>query len=431
MKIFKLVLVFALFCQSALMFGQAPNWTINPSSYQYSMTVTGLTYIDCQLDTNSNNMVGAFINGTLAGYAPFDQVINGDRFAYLTIFSNNAGGEDVTFKLYDESNDVLVDAVYGVEFQENATSGDPTNPYEFKTDFGLESIELDNDTIFEFFIAGDTVGRITLLDEEGIVVQGNYTFVNDTNGIDNDAFEFDGNTLVMAEDVDFVNHESYSIHILATATGGCGIELIKIITVINSNVPPTDIIENPAYINENEVVGSLVGILEAIDASPNDSHVFELVGDSATWLDNFYFEIDGNELLSGIPFNYEDKDEFVLQIKVTDNLQNSFIDTFSVFIEDLIEFDDLKANNVITPNGDGVNDFFQVPNVELFANFELQIFNENGNQIFRRSPSAGYNNLWDGLTTEGKELPSGTYYYWLKELNSEEEFTGIITLLRD
>ena len=66
-----------------------------------------------------------------------------------------------------------------------------------------------------------------------------------------------------------------------------------------------------------------------------------------------------------------------------------------------------------TPDGDGVNDLFIIPELEehpeAFPENQLVIFNRWGDIVFEAKP---YENNWDGVNPEtGKHLPAGTYYY--------------------
>ncbi len=88
--------------------------------------------------------------------------------------------------------------------------------------------------------------------------------------------------------------------------------------------------------------------------------------------------------------------------------------------------------NAITPNGDGMNDFFIVPIIEqepdAFPNSELTIFNRWGDILFEESP---YNNDWDGRNNAGILIPEGTYYYVLRlDTREGEIIKGDITILR-
>ena len=87
----------------------------------------------------------------------------------------------------------------------------------------------------------------------------------------------------------------------------------------------------------------------------------------------------------------------------------------------------LILNNVITPNGDGINDFFFISNIESFsANVILEIYNNEGNIIYS---NLNYKNTWNGKDDNGNDLNTGTYYYILK-LKDEKGTTGFIDLLR-
>ena len=88
--------------------------------------------------------------------------------------------------------------------------------------------------------------------------------------------------------------------------------------------------------------------------------------------------------------------------------------------------------NAITPNGDGANDFFMVPEIEqnpdAYPDSELIIFNRWGDVLYRASP---YNNDWEGTNNSGQPLGEGTYYYVLRLDTREGEFKkGDITILR-
>jgi gliding motility-associated-like protein len=70
--------------------------------------------------------------------------------------------------------------------------------------------------------------------------------------------------------------------------------------------------------------------------------------------------------------------------------------------------DCVKPVNVFTPNGDGINDTWQVLlSGSCTRSVEVTIFNRNGAVVYQ---SKNYNNTWDG-TYNGKGLPDGTYYW--------------------
>jgi len=61
--------------------------------------------------------------------------------------------------------------------------------------------------------------------------------------------------------------------------------------------------------------------------------------------------------------------------------------------------------NVFTPNGDGVNDVFEVVGIQYYTNPRLRITNRWGDEVYY---NPNYNNDWDGI-----DLMGGTYYYHL------------------
>ncbi len=67
---------------------------------------------------------------------------------------------------------------------------------------------------------------------------------------------------------------------------------------------------------------------------------------------------------------------------------------------------DFSFPNVITVNGDGINDLFEIQN--LPENTEVIILNRWGNVVFS---SSNYQNNWDGKDNSGKELVDGVYTY--------------------
>ncbi len=72
--------------------------------------------------------------------------------------------------------------------------------------------------------------------------------------------------------------------------------------------------------------------------------------------------------------------------------------------------------NVITPNGDGINDIFEIEN--LPENTEVIILNRWGNIVFS---ATNYQNNWDGKDTSGKNLVEGIYTY---KFNTKEGKVG-------
>jgi large repetitive protein len=83
-----------------------------------------------------------------------------------------------------------------------------------------------------------------------------------------------------------------------------------------------------------------------------------------------------------------------------------------------------------TPNDDGVNDFFEIPNAQDYPDIVVEIYTRSGQRVFH---SQGYTDdkRWDG-TFNGKELPMGTYYFviTLNDIFGTRPVTGPVTIVR-
>jgi gliding motility-associated-like protein len=86
----------------------------------------------------------------------------------------------------------------------------------------------------------------------------------------------------------------------------------------------------------------------------------------------------------------------------------------------------LVVPNVFTPNGDGVNDFWNVKYLESYPNNKVDVYNRFGERVYS---SIGYSVPWDGRYN-GSYLPPGTYYYIIDPKNGREVIAGNVTIIR-
>ncbi|MEC9221591.1 MAG: gliding motility-associated C-terminal domain-containing protein [Bacteroidota bacterium] len=64
--------------------------------------------------------------------------------------------------------------------------------------------------------------------------------------------------------------------------------------------------------------------------------------------------------------------------------------------------------DAFTPNGDGLNDVFEVINASFFVTIEMRIYNRWGELVFEEVGDASSLEGWDG-TYNGKQAPAGSY----------------------
>jgi gliding motility-associated-like protein len=86
---------------------------------------------------------------------------------------------------------------------------------------------------------------------------------------------------------------------------------------------------------------------------------------------------------------------------------------------------EVEIPNIFTPNGDGKNEFFEIKNIEQYANNSVQIFNRWGKEVYS---ATGYNN--DTKKFDGKDLPDGVYYYIVDLSDGKTPLTGTVNIHR-
>ena len=92
-----------------------------------------------------------------------------------------------------------------------------------------------------------------------------------------------------------------------------------------------------------------------------------------------------------------------------------------------VTHDNLEITNTMTPNGDGMNDVWQVRGLPDFKGTNIKIYTRGGQLVYESI--GNYTKPFDGLF-RGKELPAGVYYYVI-DLRAEcKPLGGSITLLR-
>lgn len=125
---------------------QSPNWTLNTASYQYSMTFTAFLNVNGTTLTSSEDKIAAFVNDEVRGVANVVYVASADKYvAYLSVFSNTSG-ETVRFKIFDSTNDTVVDVAETQDFAIDGNIGGILQSY------SIASPVLSNEVILNSFI---------------------------------------------------------------------------------------------------------------------------------------------------------------------------------------------------------------------------------------------------------------------------------------
>ncbi len=82
--------------------------------------------------------------------------------------------------------------------------------------------------------------------------------------------------------------------------------------------------------------------------------------------------------------------------------------------------------NAFTPNGDGINDVWNIQSLIDFPQCLVSVYTRNGSLVFQ---SRGYGKPWDG-TYNGSPVPTGTYYYIIDPQGGLQQLSGYVAVLR-
>jgi gliding motility-associated-like protein len=167
-----------------------------------------------------------------------------------------------------------------------------------------------------------------------------------------------------------------------------------------------DVLTNDEGVEEQTVTVTIVGNPFNGVAMVNANNTIEYVSNyNYVGLDSLTYQVCGDG---------ENCDQAMVRINVTDIIP-----------------DKLRIPEGFSPDGDGINDNFEIIGLEYFGRVTLKVYNRWGNLIYK---SDNYKNDWDGVSNTsmsvGKTLPNGTYYYILDVVSSNKRYTGNVFLKR-
>jgi len=81
---------------------------------------------------------------------------------------------------------------------------------------------------------------------------------------------------------------------------------------------------------------------------------------------------------------------------------------------------------VFSPNGDGINDYWNFTGFGGDLDAEIRVFSKDGLLVFE---CTGSNPVWDGSYID-TDAPEGLYYYTIKTANNKDLINGTLMLIR-
>jgi gliding motility-associated-like protein len=125
---------------------------------------------------------------------------------------------------------------------------------------------------------------------------------------------------------------------------------------------------------------------------------------------------DGQTSTSVNPLNtYSVTGSYIVTLIVSNNCGN---DTATQLIS--LDIPELEFYNGFSPNGDGLNDSWNIPVLNYYPINRVTIINRWGSEVWKSINYNNQSNFWSGKNMFGKDLPDGTYFYIINYSNIEK-----------
>ena len=135
-----------------------------------------------------------------------------------------------------------------------------------------------------------------------------------------------------------------------------------------------------------------------------------------SWTGEALNETSG-QTVTGNPLGVDQNFQYIVETTINGCI---YSETLSVLVRPAI-----FPYNAFTPNGDGINDTWEIGSIEKWPNAQINVYSRWGTRVFQ---TINYKNDWGG-----DDLPAATYYYVI-ELNpvdfNSDPYTGSVTILR-
>ena len=365
MKI-KILLTGLLLLAFNYMHAAPPAWSVNPGSYNYNMTVSGVISLDYIESADPDDIVGAFIGGECRGTAkPYYQSSVGRYIVYLMIYSNDVSGT-INFKVYDASEDAVTDIPVTMEFAPDEIVGSAGHPYFWSNP------TLSSESLMSYYsIPGQTGG--TTYDGMNISLEMPYgTDLTDLVA----AYTVSDHALVKNGDVvqeseithnDFTSPLDYWIQ-AADETS----EHTYTISVTHANYVPSDITLSTANINETQPTGTIVGTLTTEDYD-NTEHTYTLAAGAGN-VDNGLFTINNNELKTNTELDFEAIEYYSIRLQTDDGDGGTYQEVFIITVIDENDETPVVTSNTITlPEDNALESVHDLIATDADANADFRV----------------------------------------------------------
>ncbi len=193
------------------------------------------------------------------------------------------------------------------------------------------------------------------------------------------------------------------------------------ITVLPKPAPLDVTLSSSSFVADPDQFFQEVGAFTVIDPA-DDIHELNLPEGT---LDNNFFEVIDGILFWSSAEQEPGRTNFTIQLRVVDRAGNVLDRNFQIERQ-RTPLDQLDVPNTFTPNNDGVNDTWGIPDLRYYEGVKISVFDMGNNRLFyTEDPDV----RWDG-TFDGKAQPVGSYLFVIEVEETGELRRGMLNLLR-
>ncbi|QMU29291.1 Ig-like domain-containing protein [Adhaeribacter radiodurans] len=199
---------------------------------------------------------------------------------------------------------------------------------------------------------------------------------------------------------------------------------VQIVVEVLTNKAPTVLAFDAPTFRPEASANEVIGTFSTTD--PDDTEfVYSLVSGQGD-VHNNLFQIIGNQLFLKSNNGLSGLTQFTIRVRSTDPYNNTIERAFTLTkTQYATAVEELKIVNTFSPDGDGINDNWIVPELKFYNKISIDVFDRSGVHLFHTTdPEKG----WDGKDLRGQVL-KGAFFYVIKVEDIQLTKKGVVTIL--
>ena len=357
------------FCVIHVM-AQDPNWSVDSSNYQYSMTFTAFLNVNGTTLSSTEDKVAAIVNGEVRGVANVTYAANVDKYVVYLSVNANTDGENISFQIFKnadqnvypvlEESTFVIDGNVGGIFQSYSIASPALSNEAVLNSFsfaGITSVSQNiSNNIIDIVLPANT--DLTNLSAQFSISDGARFFVGNVNQVSGVTTNDFTNTVTYkllseneAELVEYdvnVTLEDVNVEVpelFLTSTVNSFVKQAPVVVNMETNVPISNFVVQDVLLT-NALVLSITkenDLLYTLEMAPIQQGSFSIEIPANVV---FNTQNEGNLASNKLTFTYDLVNPYVVSIKrknptveITDSDTLEFTVVFSEDVENILSTD--------------------------------------------------------------------------------------------